>query len=68
MNIFDKFEFVKGIYAALWLVMIGWISYRSHIFLQETLSEPVFSNWYGAQESIPWNQFRHTMYPGGPVR
>ncbi len=33
MNRFDKFELVKGIYAALWLVMIGWItSFRSYIF------------------------------------
>ncbi len=31
-------------------------------------TEPEFLNFYGAQESIPRNQFRQPMYPGGPVR
>jgi hypothetical protein len=31
-------------------------------------SEPEFLNFYGAQESIPRNQFRQPMQPGGPVR
>ncbi len=30
--------------------------------------EHVFLNVYGAQESIPRNEFRQPMYPGGPVR
>ncbi len=30
--------------------------------------EPVFLNVYGAQESIPRNEFRQPMFPGGPVR
>ncbi len=30
--------------------------------------EPEFLNFYGAQESIPWNQFRQPMWPVGPVR
>ncbi len=30
--------------------------------------EPEFLNVYGAKESIPMNQFRQTMKPGGPVR
>ncbi len=30
--------------------------------------EPVFLNVYGAQESIPMNEFRQPMKPGGPVR
>ncbi len=32
------------------------------------ISEPVFLNVYGAQESIPRNEFRQPMLPGGPVR
>jgi hypothetical protein len=36
------------------------------------LIEPVFLNVYGAQESIPRNEFRQPMYPGGlydiPIR
>jgi hypothetical protein len=31
-------------------------------------SEPVFLNVYEAQESIPRNEFRQPMKPGGPVR
>ncbi len=31
-------------------------------------TEPVFLNVYGAQESIPRNEFRQPMQPGGPVR
>jgi hypothetical protein len=31
-------------------------------------AEPVFLNVYGAQESIPRNEFRQPMYPGGPVQ
>ncbi len=31
-------------------------------------SEPEFLNFLGAQESIPRNQFRQPMWPGGPVR
>ncbi len=30
--------------------------------------EPVFLNFYGAQESILRNRFRQPMNPGGPVR
>jgi hypothetical protein len=30
--------------------------------------EPVFLNVSGAQESIPRNEFRQPMKPGGPVR
>jgi hypothetical protein len=30
--------------------------------------EPEFLNVYGAQESIPRNEFRQPMQPGGPVR
>jgi hypothetical protein len=33
-----------------------------------SLIEPVFLNVYGAQESIPRNEFRQPMEPGGPVR
>jgi hypothetical protein len=29
---------------------------------------PVFLNVYGAQESIPRNDFHQPMLPGGPVR
>jgi hypothetical protein len=32
------------------------------------LTEPVFVNVYGAQESIPRNRFRQPLYTGGPVR
>ncbi len=31
-------------------------------------TEPVFLNVYGAQDSIPRNEFRQPMQPGGPVR
>jgi hypothetical protein len=31
-------------------------------------TEPEFLNFYGAQESIPRNQFRQSVKPGGPVR
>jgi hypothetical protein len=31
-------------------------------------TEPEFLNFYGAQESIPRNQFRKPMKPSGPVR
>ncbi len=31
-------------------------------------TEPVFLNIYGDQESIPRNEFRQPMKPGGPVR
>ncbi len=31
-------------------------------------TEPVFLNVYGAPESIPRNEFRQPMQPGGPVR
>jgi hypothetical protein len=31
-------------------------------------TEPVFLNVYGAQESIPKNEFLQPMLPGGPVR
>jgi hypothetical protein len=31
-------------------------------------TEPVFLNVYGAQKSIPRNEFRQPMKPGGPVR
>ncbi len=30
--------------------------------------EPVFFNVHGAQESIPRNDFRQSIWPGGPVR
>ncbi len=33
-----------------------------------SMTEPVFVNVYGAQESNPMNRFRHPMKPGGPVR
>jgi hypothetical protein len=33
-----------------------------------SLPEPVFLNVYGAQESIPRNEFRQPMKPGGPVQ
>jgi hypothetical protein len=34
---------------------------------QARRTEPVFLNVYGAQESIPRNEFRQPMEPGGPV-
>jgi hypothetical protein len=36
-------------------------------FTQPQRTEPVFLNVYGAKESIPRNEFRQPMYPGGPV-
>ncbi len=35
---------------------------------REKAAEPVFLNVYGAPESIPKNEFRQPMQPGGPVR
>ncbi len=34
----------------------------------KSIPEPVFLNVYGAQESIPRNEFHQSMWPGGPVR
>ncbi len=34
----------------------------------EECPEPVFLNVYGAQESIPRNEFRRPMLSGGTVR
>jgi hypothetical protein len=42
---------------------------KSSFLHEKTDSEPVFFNVYGAQESIPRNEFRQPMYSaGGPVR
>ncbi len=37
---------------------------------QQTIkhAESEFLNFEGAQESIPMNQFRQPMWPGGPVQ
>jgi hypothetical protein len=35
--------------------------------LRNEKTEPVFLNFYGAQESIPGNRFRQSMKPGGPA-
>ncbi len=40
----------------------------AHNWFLYSKTEPVFLNVYGAQESIPRNEFRQPMYPGGPVR
>jgi hypothetical protein len=57
-------------------INIRWIIYLSQIGPNlQTFKEPrnklqgarIF-NFLGAQESIPRNQFRQAVYPGGPVR
>ncbi len=35
-------------------------------WLPQKWPEPVFLNVYGAQESIPRNEFRQPIWPGGP--
>jgi hypothetical protein len=40
----------------------------TNLFHVNSLARARILNVYGAQESIPRNQFRQTMYPGGPVR
>jgi hypothetical protein len=37
------------------------------VHIEAVYTEPVFLNVYGAQESIPRNEFRQPMEPGGPV-
>ncbi len=41
---------------------------RMHVYVRVQNTEPVFLNGCGAQKSIPRNEFRQPMYPGGPVR
>jgi hypothetical protein len=45
-----------------------WSSVPRSIRENEPDPDPVFLNVYGAQESIPRNEFRQSMKPGGPVR
>ncbi len=43
--------------------------FYSHVLAQMRITgEPVFLNVYGARESIPRNEFRRPMQPGGPIR
>ncbi len=41
---------------------------REQIQRDAERTEPVFLNVYGARESIPRNEFRQSMWPGGSVR
>jgi hypothetical protein len=59
LNFTDKKKIVFSI-SVVWAEKLSFIKYE--------IPEPVFLNVYGVQKSIPRNEFRQPMQPGGPVR